>query len=1341
MRRYSTVLAGLAAAALLPTAATAQVIDPATTQFTTGGVNITAPVDVNREVAGPLTTAVTATTPPGGFANSDALTIDLVVFIRDANGVVQDTGIINNIKAGVTANAITGDITNEPFDFSMAPLGAALKSAVDSARALVNAGVTVSGGGTAVATGIGLVINDASGNGLDTLLNVSDETLDEIIDADDAGPALTQVLRDTATMPERFIFVFDDDLTNTVLGNLTNADFESSTTMGGMFAAFTAGAFPGNPTLIGNNRALQFNIAAGQENLAPAIGDFARIALPNAGPPATNPDVIDLALNVSTDQTPQQIAAVSAPTISGATWKTSVNAGGMGTLEVQFSANLNSGAIGDLAFWQNAGASIVPSTGMTDLTVTAVAAFDPSKPDRVTLTVTSGGTDSVAADGKGDNTGGANPPVYTLSLDTAVGTPPQDFLGTAISGTPSVTVLDMIPPVAVGSPFTLDEDGDGDIDAFGQYFNEPLDSSMLASAGFTLARVSSTIHPFSTFLTNLAAGIDDPGDAMNQVTITAAGDATDEFQSQISTFGLNNQDTTGANRLQQNNCLIIRFTSSGFDWDSDPMTSLVPSTNDAGFASVAITASTSGVKDTAGNALAADLAAANATDGAGPVLARVDFSTGDNLSGGVQKPSEKDGSAGDSPNNNTAILTFNEGINAGGIDETKWRFGLTSAERFAAGDSQGVSGAGGNILQLQDSSGGGFGPGDTFTVDTANGVTDGTNAYPGTGGTGAPTLAVSDVTAPYVLLQQDINGATIHSAFLGGVDSNGFATTISMTFSTALKLGTEGLIADWSIAGVGNPTSVTLSGNVITLTFPANLISASDTVVVTYNGATAGLRIAAAGGSMGTVAVMNDTFTARSVPLPNVDGEFPAVLDIAGTINGLNGSAPVPAGTKMFGAVGVPRATTSRVTMNSVEATIEDSTSLEAITNVLLGLESDLFLLVDNEDMWFRNFKDDEGFVEQIIDVSVQATSLTQVRLTGAGSNTGAGNIASRLTGGTVTICWDVLRSSDGTAFSLFNDGFQIGGRPVVSSAVVTGDDGKYFLHMTAPIASFNGAVNAAGWPVILVVELPTGERIPVSSLLNAADGQGPILFNGLQRQSDPFNSDGNIVFNPNLANCAVEFIYKGWNVVPFGRDTGFQAKTNGVILPDGVPSSSVVTGTTLSNTNPLDQFVYFRDTNGDGVWTSADDSVSRLDGIAISIRCLDFFAFVMDSNGVKTGSNITSFVGGYAAGIFNGATGSFGAFQFGSPIVASTVFQALSGTNSFPDNTTTMGWALVTSPTTGAPGAFLTTNGSDFLIIFDRTSNTAVNISTFSAANGTSGAPEDDTATVTQGHGLFLHK
>ncbi len=1349
MRRFITVLAG-AAAAMLPLAAHAVPPIPAnTTQFTTGGLDVTAPIDGNRQVAGHLTAVVDIEAPGGTFTASNALTIDVVVFIHDANGVVQATQVFANVKAAVAAD-LGGALPTEPINFSMAPLGANLLTAINTARSFVTAGLTVSGGGVATGVRIGIVVNDATvdGNdGAETILDLADDATNQTILPDTAGPVLQQVLRDTSTMPERMIFVFDDDISNSTVGNLTDVDFESSATAMGMFAPFANVAFPGNPTIIGGNRALQFNIAMGQENLAPAIGQFARIALAG-GPPAVNADIEDLANNIATDQTARQISAVTTPTITNAAWIDPILLGGdtTGTVRVNFSANLNNAAIGNLAFWQNVMNSILPSSGMTDLTVTAVAAFDPTFPASVFLTVTSGGTDSVAQDGRAGVAGGLNPVTYSLSLDTTVGTPPQDFLGTPITGNPSVPIGDMIPPTEVGDPFTLDENGDGVIDAFAWDFNEPLDSSMLSAAGFTLTKIAGTVHPFALFLENLANGITNPVDAMNQATIAVNGDMTDEFQSAITGFAVVSQDTTGMNRLQQNNRLIIRFNSGMIDWDndgnagaSDTDGEATPGTFDTDFATILINATTSGVRDSASNTPFANVNnGGTIDDGASAIIARVDFNTGDNVAGGMQKPSEQDGAVGDDPTNNTAVIIFNETVNIGGIDKTRFRFGNSAAERFGAGDASTLTG--GNVLTLANG-GGGFDPGDIFNVDADNGVVDAAgNDFEGASGS---SLVVEDVTAPYVVLQQDINGAIIHSAFLGGIDANGFATTLSMTFSSDVKAGTEGATTDWTIAGVGNPTTVTLNGNIITLTFPTNLISADVPVNVTYNGAAAAMRLAAAGGAMGAVAAMNDTFAARRVPTPNVDGEFTSIMDIAGTIN-TDSTTVAPAGTKVFGMAAVPRAQSARVTMNGITATIDDNASLDAITNVILGLEVDLFLLIDDEEMFFRNDKTEEGFVDAIVSITVSATSLTSVRLTGAGSSSGTGSVAVRVTGGTVVICWDVLRSTDGTAFNLVNKGYKVGGQPIVSSAVVTGDDGRYLLHMTAPIRAFNALVEATGVPIIMVVELPTGERFPVTSLLNAIDGLGAISFRALNRQNTPFNSDANLVFNPNLANVGTQTLYGGWNIMPFDRNSGVETRANSVLRPAGV---TAVTVATLINSNPLDQFVYFLDTNNDGMWTSADDDATRFDGIAVSTRCLGLFTFVMNSNGVRTGDTIAAFTGGYAAGIFNPVADggmnpvSVGVFQFGPPIAASTVFTANTGTGSFPTGNVTLGWALVTSPTTSAPGSFLTANGSDFLIIFNRTGHAAVEIGTFSLANSGSGAPEDDAGTIMQGMGLFLHK
>ena len=1380
MRRFTTMLAGVVLAASAPFAANAAVIDPNTTQFTTGGIDVTAPVDGNLEVAGPNTAIVTITAPNATFAGSSALTFDVVVFVHDATGVVLTTQTFGGVLGGAVSSDVAGALPPQNIDFSMtgapANLGANLTTAINTARSFVTSGLDVDGmgpGGPATGVGIGIVVNDAVPNGADTLLDLTDETMDEVITPDTAGPVLTSVFLDGTA---RMIFVFDDNISGSTFANLTSADFESSATSGGMFAAFANAAF-GNPSAIiasSSGKALALPITAAGP-LVPTVGQFARIVTAG-GPPAVNADLFDISGNVADDSNAQAqlgtvISAVAAPTITGAKWLKTVGAGATvaGALRVDFSTNVNSGALGDLDFWDHVagagGDSIVASTafgGADDLQVTAVDAFNAAFPNSVFLTVTSTAAATLAQDGKDDSAGGLTPRSFTLSVDATIGTPPQDFLATPLAGTSSSAIGDGIAPTAVGNPFTLDSNGDGVIDTFGWNFNEPIDVSSAASAGFTLTKLAVNTHPMPLFQANLAAGnTDDPTNALNQTTIVldAMTPANDEFTSSIlATGGFTraSQDAAGTNRLQFNNQLQIHFDSDMVDWDNDTLLGsadiidlnampvvpgeATPGTFDTNFASVVIDKTTSLLTDANANALSANATSGGLTDGAGPVAARADFSTGDNLAGGNQKPSEQDGSVGDNTTNNTAFVTFNESVNAGGIDETKFRFGVTSTERFANGNSNGVSGAGNNILSLTDSGGNGFEPGDTFTIATANGVTDGPNAYPGSGGSGAPALTVQDVTAPYVILQQDINGNIINSAFLGGIDANGFATTLTLTFSQDIKAGTEGVAADWTIEGVSPAVAPILAGNLLTFTFPSGLVAADNTINVTYNGATAANLLAANAGSMGKVSAMNDTFTAQQVPTANVDGEFLATMDIAGVITGTDGSTLAPSGTKVFGMIATPRAISTSFTMGGVKVVIDDSASLAAITNAMLGLETNLYLLIDSEQMQFSNEKDDAAFgtTDAIISININTNNSGAITFTGTGSTTllggGGGNVKVDGTG-VIDVCWDVLRSSDGTAFNLFNKGFALGGQPITSAAVVTKDDGAYTLHMTAPISAFNSALNAIGWPVIIVVELPNGNRFQVTSLLNGSDLLGAITFQGLNRQSDPLNSDGNLVFNPNLGNVANRGLYGGWNILADDRNSGWQASNNDVLLPAGV--SNIVTGTTLNNTSPFDQFGYFVDTNGDGNWTAADDTATRFDGIAVSVGCMDMIGFVMDDNGVSVNDDIDAFTGGYAAGVFNGVATvggnpvRVGVFQFGPQISASTVFTALTGTGSFPNDNVTLGWALVTSPVTSSniPN-FLANNGSDFLILFNRTGHNAVDISTSA-----------DATEINQGDALFLHK
>ena len=1337
MRRYTAMLVGAAAAALLPFGAYAQ-IDPNDTMFATGGLDVDSPEFNMVELAGPNTTMVDISAGAGTFAAAEQVDIDVVVFIHDADGVVQITNAaFESVNGGSESSAGDGSFS-ATVDFSGI---AGLQNAINTARAFVGV-IDVAGGGLATAAKIGIVTNDQSANGAETLLDLDDESMNEVITIDDMGPVLTQVLRDGDT---RFIFVFDDEVgTNSVLGNLDFADFQSSTTMGGMFADFSNAVFMSNATVVGpsNGVALQLTIDA-SANLAPAIGSFARIALPDNGN-TTNDSLVDIAENVADMQDPIQIEGVTAPTIMSADWVETVPTNGgpvANALKITMSGALS--AAGDTTFWNGIA---FDGGGAADLTVTA-AALD-SDPSCVLLTVSSpggGAADGVAADGLsvGDTDGEA----FEIEVDAMTGTPPTDILGTDFTGTATLEIGDNIVPTITSDAFTVDSDGDGVIDGFGFYFSEPLDIGMIDEDGFTLTKVAQTVHPFALFIENLTDNaINDPFDAMNEADVEVAGDDSDEFTDAITGFSLNDEDPDGS-RLEMNNCLIISFDSSMVDWDNDMNSGdddtdgeSTPGTLDFDFADIDIVAAMAMIKDADGNFFEDDTNE-DPDDGAGPVAVRVEFSTGDNVAGGMQKPSEQDGNPGDSDTNNTAFIVFNEDLSNGGVDPTAFRFGSGPNERFMGGDFNGFSGDGGNIAEFEDNSGGGFMPGLDFTITDDNGVEDGVgNAYLGTGQAGSPMLVVLDASAPYVLLQSDINGNTIHSAFLGGVDDDGFATTVTMTFSRDIKEGTEGTVDDWDIEGVGSPSAVDLDGNLITLTFPGGIIGEDEVVEITYLGGDISdplERISAADGTMAAVAEMDDSWDARSVPQPDVDGEFMAVLDIAGAITGLDGESMAPAGTKIFGMIAVPTAKSATFTMGGVRVTVDGSSSMEAITNRLLGISANLYIIVEGPDMYFSNYKDDNSDAEAVISVNLLATNLGSVTFTGTGSFlTGSGTPVASISQGTVRIGWDVLRSDEGNAADLFDDGFEMYGEPLVSSAVVSGDDGSYLLHMTAPISAFNARLNANGWPVIIVVELPDGDRYAVSSLLNAIDLLGPITFRGLQRQMTPFDSDANITFNPNLANVGVQCIYEGWNALAFDRNSGWRRTATGPIQPAGVTNIVTATAPALAATHPLDQFVYFWDDNGDGAWTSDDDN-DRLDSIIISSRCLDFFTFVLDSTGVKTGDNITAIFGGYATGVFNPeGNDKVGVFQFGPTISASTVFSALTGVGSFPSNATTLGWSLVTSPvSTENLTTFLTNNGSDFLIIFDRSGNNDVDIATFNSTTG------GDAEEIEQGDALFLHK
>ncbi len=282
-------------------AAFAGVIDPNTTQFDTGGLFVISPLDGLREVTGPNSSQLTIASPPGVFAPLDQLDVDFVVLVHDDNGVNMAIAIFEDINGGADTSMANG-ATVIDVDPSAAPLGSNLRTAINTANLFVGV-INVTGGGLVTGTGIGLVVNDQSGNGAQTLLDLDNEGADMIFEPDIDGPRLLRVVRDKRSEPERLVMAFDDVISPSLFESLENTDFDFSSTQMGQFAAFSALAFPGNPSLApsADNRTLVFEISPFEENLAPEVGNFVRIALPDNGG-TTNDSLFDLAMNPADEQ-------------------------------------------------------------------------------------------------------------------------------------------------------------------------------------------------------------------------------------------------------------------------------------------------------------------------------------------------------------------------------------------------------------------------------------------------------------------------------------------------------------------------------------------------------------------------------------------------------------------------------------------------------------------------------------------------------------------------------------------------------------------------------------------------------------------------------------------------------------------------------------------------------------------------------------------------------------------------------------------------------------------------------------------------------------------------------
>ncbi|MCB9838785.1 MAG: hypothetical protein H6813_05560 [Phycisphaeraceae bacterium] len=1117
---------------------------------------------------------------------------------------------------------------------------------------------------------------------------------------------------------------------NTSNGALSVADFEVDDAGDGIFANFTADDFGSADALADDQTYIKINI--GDPTMTGLdIGDVVRIA--------SGGDVWDGTGGFLDGEV--AITRKEALSIDSAEWLAEVGAGGTVAGAIQVTMNLACSAAGDATFWDGL---VRSDAAMTDLSVTA-AAIDGADNTKINLTVMSGGTDSVGADGlEGDGTGMDDGSSFSISVDAMTGTPPDDIFATALTGTFDVDITDGIAPSQSGALVGLDMNSDGDLDAFYMTFDEVMVVTGGDSNGFTLTKLGAAVHPYSLFLTNLATGEFDPTAMANETTIDIAGDATDEFQDSITGFSRMSEDTD--NRLTTNNIVVVAFDPAMASFQDAMSEDATPGTWDVDWATAAFDAMMCGLTDANGNAPSGDLAATNISEEeAAPLLSQVNFNTGDNETGGTQRISEQDGVAGDDPDNNVGRFIFNEELDvvntSANIDETRFRFGAQATDLFSGGDFDTIEGGGNNIVVMTDGSGAGFGVGDSATILDENGVEDANGNVFGSTTAG---VTVQDSTAPFIPLQLDVNGATILSAFLVDQDADGFADIIRMFFTKDVASTVDD--ADFSVAGVDQADiSVSVSSNIISITLPSGAIPATSTLTVTYNGAAATEPIADASGN--AVAAVNANFSVEAIPAPNADGEFTAVMNIAGTITGPDGNA-APAGTKVYGFIAVPVVkSASATTKNGIFYTVSDSSSMNAWTNWYLGLTSTIYLYDVQGDMYFENEKFDDG--QDSLQYVTARFSTNGTTWTAKGSTTPGGNdsqpLALQTNSGTTTTGWDVLRSGNGTAEDLMTSGFRVGGRPIASAAVLLDDNGDYLLHMTAPESVFNGTsrLNAEGWPVIIVVELTTGERYICSSLTNGADNQGPILFGASQRdQTNAGAALSDLPFDIDLStDVATGWAFPGWNLVGDDRNSGYANRSSDIpdVLPRGVTSGNVVLGTDvdLDGVWALHQFPFFYDDNSDGVWTSDDDFSDPFDGIVIDVNCMDYIAFTMTSDGVQVASpnargGITAFTGGYGLGFFNGEGTDLGMFMFGPSVGSGAIFNSADVEDL--NNNATLGWILNTAANSTTSAAFLGANMADFNIEFNRTSASMVDIST--AATGGAG----DQESVTAGQAYVTH-
>ncbi len=1181
------------------------------------------------------------------------------------------------------------------------------------------------------AGGVRLRVFTPGDAGATTEFDAADETQDEVMLADNSGPRITsaQVNSDGSLLllnfSERIRVAGDGDTANddnqTITANVGNNDFQANTTNSFGGATPTATGITG-VTLGSDFQSLTLtldnsDLPGNSTNLQ--LGRWLR---PNT-PDTANLDLKDVVANLAQSNS-IQIASVPDLTVTGAVFTERVPANGgtvAASLRIDFNNELSNAGV--------VGAYTIDLVGdvATDITVDAVSVSGNSV--IIDLDSSGGALDGISADGLLTASGGdPSDGLFRVTIDSATG-PTDIFSQTLPEDVEDRAIADEIAPALEFVSFH-DLDGDGEVDAVGLVFDEAM-ANTTSTSGLTATPIDGVgVNPVSLIATD---GFTEDLGSFTGATISNAGSSTLTITTTRGSVDLV-LDGNPLDSRETNNTIILNFDPQAFDWDNDGDTAAdgdtdeaIPGTGDASAIRAAYNAAAGQIADQAGNDAPSVGATDADTDRANPVLVFAGFLTGDNqdeLTSNRQLVVEQR-PAGDSTDvgdrdDNRILFVWSEAIestagdttvNNANVEEEQIRFGgdsfadgelvdaLTTANSFTIVNSD---------VTINDS----------ISVLAAATLVDAAG-NPAT----ASATEQTNTQAPFIALTSQ-GGVAVDSAFLLDDDEDGNADQIIAQFNQAVVLSLLDA-ADFSIS-VGSIDGLTTDtgSNSNGLVFEVSGVSMMDTPTITYNGADADAADRAIQGvstGVNVSAVNGQTFVAQAIEAADPNAQGPAIMLLSGRVllsTDGNQAIPAPIGTKIYAGVAVPTVKKVTATHNNLtfayertsgDDSVASQRSLQSLTNWLLELEPYVYLQRGpNNVRVYTNTPETTGdpdydFLTDTIQLQFITSNLAAIRFTGNGEEA-----TDRISNGLIELAWDLPRSVDGTTTGMYSDGFDLDGAPILSQATVTSADGSYDLYVSAPISSFTGRNRLSSQlnPVIIVAELPSGERFPVSSLLSSIDGD-PIRFQPQNRTEENNNNASTAVqFDIDISKAGAERIYPGWNTVAFARQSGWaQSSTRRPTLPTGIQTAEVVLGQNLLAGEPLDQFVYWiEDADGnmdgdDGIWTAADDRAATLDSILIDRDQIKSFAFTMTNFGVQFGSSINNLVGGYAFGLFNATDENYGVFQFGDELNAASVFPAAG----FPNNSITDGWVLATVSTAfpNANGFFPANNRTDFILVF----------------------------------------